>query len=116
MKEVTVIPLDRWTLAGVRCGCRKRDGNQTTFTLDLSRMFLASDLDGRTHDLIAGMPDYGLMGIHDALKHAVAMELHPCFGDPDEEAWEKFEVNSDRNRRIQNRMRRKTWRKYSEVL
>ena len=68
MKEVTVIPLDRWTLAGLHCGCRKRDGAQMTWTLNLHRMDTASKLDKRTHDLIAGMPDYGLIGIHDDLE------------------------------------------------
>lgn len=110
MKAVTVVPLDRWTLTGVRCGCRRRDGKQTTFTLNLFRMLLASRLDGRTHDLIAGMPDYGLIGIHDDLEFAVAMELTPCLVDPREIMAREPSAMADAiSRRIQNRMRRKTW-------
>jgi hypothetical protein len=77
MKGVTAIPLEGWTLEGVACGCRKRDGTYMTWTLNLHRMDRASSLDGRTHDLIAGMPDYGLTGIHDDLEYHVALDVAP---------------------------------------
>jgi len=107
MKGVTSIPLDGWTLTGVACGCRKRDGTQMTRTLNLHRMDHAASLDGRTHDLIAGMPDYGLTGIHDDLEYHVAIDVAPDsipLREPNEAS------TADLMRRIENRARRKTWR------
>ena len=112
MKEVTVIPLDRWTLAGLHCGCRKRDGAQMTWTLNLHRMDTASKLDKRTHDLIAGMPDYGLIGIHDDLEFFVTLDVAPAaITDAEAKARGPSEASvAALERRIRNRGRRKTWR------
>lgn len=112
MKGISVISLDGWTLAGLRCGCRKPDGREMTWTLNLHRMFHASLLDGRIHDLIAGMPDYGLTGIHDDLEYAVASDVAPAFISAAETKREELHFEkgqADVLRRIQNRGRRKTW-------
>ena len=111
MKGVSVIPLDGWTLAGVRCGCVKRDGKQMSWTLNLHRMSHASGFDGRTHDLIAGTPDYGLVGIHDKLEYAVALDVAPdSISDAKRKARLPSEADGDDlMRRIRNRARRKTW-------
>jgi len=111
MKKVTVIPLDGWALTGVHCGCCKRDGTQMTWTLNLHRMDHASRLDGRTHDLVAGKADYGLVGIHDDLEYAVALDVAPA-SISDAEANARGPSESDLanlDRRILNRGRRKTW-------
>jgi hypothetical protein len=112
MKGVTVIPLDGWTLEGVHCGCRKPDGTQTAWTLNLHRMSQASYLDKRTHDLIAGVPDYGLIGIHDDLEYGVALDVAPAtISDAQRDARGPSVPNpDDLMQRIRNRARRKTWR------
>ena len=106
MKGVTVIPLDGWTLAGVPCGCRKRDGTQMFYTLNLHRMSTASKIDERIHDLVAGMADYGLVGIHDDLERSVAQDVAP--GTVEGSGPSDAEID-DLRRRIRNRARRKTW-------
>jgi hypothetical protein len=112
MKGVTVIPLDGWTLTGVHCGCRKRDGTPMTWTLNLHRMHHATHLDGRTHDLIAGLRDYGLIGLHDELEYGVAIDVAPdSISDAQREARTPSERDHDEfMQRIRNRARRKTWR------
>jgi hypothetical protein len=113
MKGVTVIPLDGWALAGLHCGCWKRDGSPMTWTLNLHRMGHASGIDGRTHDLIAGMTDYGLIGIHDELEIAVTLDVAPAtLTEAQIEALGPSEARlADFERRIRNRGRRKTWRR-----
>jgi hypothetical protein len=78
-----------------------------TWTLNLHRMHHASSLDGRTHDLIAGMPDYGLTGIHDDLEYHVAADVAP---DSTPTRMPDPASVADLGRRIENRARRKTWR------
>lgn len=111
MKGVTVIPLDRMTIEGLYCGCRKRDGTQTTCTLNLLWMGHASWIDERIHDLIAGEPDYGLTGIHDELEYTMASQHGRGSVTPEMEAARRAsdaERGDDLMRRIQNRGRRKT--------
>jgi hypothetical protein len=113
MKGVMVIPLDGWTFAGLHCGCRKHDGSQMTWTLNLHRKDTASKLDKRTHDLIAGMPDYGLIGIHDDLEFFVTLDVAPAaITDAEAQARRPSEARlADFERRLRNRGRRKTWRR-----
>ena len=58
--SVEIVELTNWTLPGVRCGCRRRDGSPMTYTLSLDLMEAAARFDQRRSDLIAGAPNYGL--------------------------------------------------------
>ena len=58
--SVEIVQLSNWTLPGVRCGCRRRDGSPMTYTLSLDLMHEAARFDQRRSDLIAGAPNYGL--------------------------------------------------------
>ena len=111
MNGITAIPLGGWTLAGVHCGCRKRDGTQMARTLNLLKMYHAAHLDGLKHDLIAGMPDYGLADIHDDLDYRMRLDKAPS-SISDAEALERGPNEASQAalmRRIRNRARRKTW-------
>lgn len=112
MRGITVIPLDGWSLAGVPCGCRKRDGTQMTWTLNLHKMYHAAQIDELTHDLIAGMPDYGLVGIHDELDYIMRLDMAPgAISDAEAKERGPSEASGEAlMRRIHNRARRKTWR------
>jgi hypothetical protein len=74
-------------------------------------MHHATYLDERTHDLISGVRDYGLVGIHDDLEHGVANDVAPdTIPDAQYEARVLSEPDQDDfMRRIRNRARRKTW-------
>jgi hypothetical protein len=112
MKGVNAIPLGGWTLAGVACGCRKRDGTRMLWTLNLHKMYHASRLDKRIHDLVAGMPDYGLVGIHDDLDYAMRLDKAPgSISHEEATARGPSDASTDAlMRRIHDRARRKTWR------
>jgi hypothetical protein len=112
MRGITAIQLDGWSLAGVPCGCRKRDGTQMTCTLNLHKMYHATQIDELRHDLIAGVADFGLVGIHDELDYIMRLDMAPG-AITDAEAKERGPSTASGEalmRRIHNRSRRKTWR------